>query len=377
MKYLKKICVVIFVLICFCMILLVFYGLIDVYDVPRVDMDKVTEVFKQDTNMNYYYHQLNEVQKEDYQKIYYALTTFQENVPLKTTSSDEVSLILENVMNDHPELYYVGYEYSYHVEDDHDILMFYPEFLMTQEDVQKMYENIKSETQSIVEKAKMGKTDLDKMEILYRYLIENVEYQENKDDQIMTGALLGKKSVCAGYARAYQYLLNQIGIGATYVSGETRDKVEGENNSHAWVMIRVGDDYYYSDPTWGDNIEKDMEHACMFYFLMDSDEMLKCYEPDGKYEKTNKDELDYFKENGIYMMTYDKKVLSRAVSLGKKNKSKVAEVKCANKRVYQKILNQLKNGRLAYEVLSENACWKDQTYYSFDENMLMIELYYK
>ena len=61
--------------------------------------------------------------------------------------------------------------------------------------------------------------------------------------------------------------------------------------------------------------------------------MLKCYEPDGKYEKTNRDELDYFKDNSIDMTTYDKKVLSRAVRLGMKNKIKVAEVKCANKSV--------------------------------------------
>ena len=115
-------------------------------------MNEVNDVFKKDTNANYYYHQLNEIQKEDCQKTYYALETFQEYVPLKTTSSDEVSLILENVMNDYPELYYVGYEYSYYVENKHGILMFYPEFLVTKEDVQKNDENIKKETQGIIEK---------------------------------------------------------------------------------------------------------------------------------------------------------------------------------------------------------------------------------
>lgn len=375
MKYLKK-NYIILSLVAFFSGFLVWSFILE-YSYISVDMNEVNDVFKKDTNANYYYHQLNEIQKEDYQKIYYALETFQEYVPLKTTSSDEVSLILENVMNDHPELYYAGYEYSYYVENKHDILMFYPEFLMTQEDVQKTDENIKKETQGIIEKTKQEKNNLDKMEVLYRYLIESVEYQENEDDQIMTSALLDKKSVCAGYAKAYQYLLNQVGIEATYMLGESREKDENENNGHAWVMVHVGGDYYYSDPTWGDNVEKDMKHACMFYFLMDSDEMLKCYEPDGKYEKTNRDGLDYFKDNGIYMTTYDKKVLSRAVRLGMKNKTKVAEVKCANKSVYKKILNQLNDGNLAYDVLSENGCWKDNTYYSHDENMLMIELYYK
>ena len=231
MKYLKK-NYIILSLVAFFSGFLVWSFILE-YSYISVDMNEVNDVFKKDTNANYYYHQLNEIQKEDYQKIYYALETFQEYVPLKTTSSDEVSLILENVMNDHPELYYVGYEYSYYVENKHDILMFYPEFLMTKEDVQKTDENIKKETQGIIKKTKQEKNNLDKMEILYRYLIESVEYQENEDDQIMTSALLDKKSVCAGYARAYQYLLNQVGIEATYMLGESREKDENENNGHA------------------------------------------------------------------------------------------------------------------------------------------------
>ena len=73
------------------------------------------------------------------------------------------------------------------------------------------------------------------MEILYRYLIETIEYQENEDNQIMTSALLDKKSVCAGYARAYQYLLNQVGIEATYMLGESREKTKMK----MMVMLRL------------------------------------------------------------------------------------------------------------------------------------------
>lgn len=352
--------------------------LIDMATYPKVDTHKVSEVFKQDASTKYYYHQLSDAQKKDYQIMYYAFKTFQEEVPLKTTSEDDVSIILESLLNDHTELYYISYEYSYRIDDRHGVLMFYPKFLMNKEDIQKIDENIKRETKYIIEKAKQEKTDLDKMEVLYRYLIESVEYKENKDDQIMTSALLDKKSVCAGYAKAYQYLLEQVGIEASYMTGlsNVENKV-GNNERHAWVMVHLGDDYYYSDPTWGDCIDKNMEHPCMFYFLMDSDEMLKCYEPDVKYEKTQKDKLDYFKENETYMEAYNKKILSHAVQLGLKNKTKVAEVKCANKKVYQKIVHQLKNTNLAYDVLSKNGCWNDNTYYGCDEKNLMIELYYK
>ena len=56
------------------------------------------------------------------------------------------------------------------------------------------------------------------------------------------GVFVNKKAVCAGYAKALQYLLNRFGIECTYATSQT----------HAWNLIKLEGDYYHMDVTWGD-----------------------------------------------------------------------------------------------------------------------------
>ena len=58
-------------------------------------------------------------------------------------------------------------------------------------------------------------------------------------------ALVHGKTVCAGYARAYQYLLQQLGIPCYYCTGYA-----GED--HAWNIVKLDGDYYNVDVTWDD-----------------------------------------------------------------------------------------------------------------------------
>ena len=129
-------------------------------------------------------------------------------------------------------------------------------------------------------KAKSQKDDLTKAKVIYDYIIENTKYVERKGkDQDVIGALLEHETVCAGYARAYQLLMNQVGVPCSYIVGDS--KIETENSpgyeGHAWNMVKINDDYYYCDPTWGDDANKYGAHTCYAYFMMDSDDMLRCY----------------------------------------------------------------------------------------------------
>ena len=56
------------------------------------------------------------------------------------------------------------------------------------------------------------------------------------------------RTVCAGYARAFQYLLQQLEIPCYYCTGNA-----GEN--HAWDIVRIGGEYYNVDVTWDDTEE--------------------------------------------------------------------------------------------------------------------------
>ena len=68
----------------------------------------------------------------------------------------------------------------------------------------------------------------------------------NKLNQSAYSALVNGKTVCAGYSRAFQYIMNKLNITTYYVTG----KSQGE--SHAWNIVKLGNGYYNIDLTWDD-----------------------------------------------------------------------------------------------------------------------------
>ena len=62
------------------------------------------------------------------------------------------------------------------------------------------------------------------------------------------GALIRKKAVCEGYAKAFTLLARRAGIPCVYVTGTTY------GIAHAWNMVKVGGKYRYIDTTWDDPV---------------------------------------------------------------------------------------------------------------------------
>ena len=65
-------------------------------------------------------------------------------------------------------------------------------------------------------------------------------------NQSAYSALVNGRTVCAGYARAFQYLLQQMDIPCYYCTGYA-----GE--AHAWNIVALDDGYYNVDVTWDDS----------------------------------------------------------------------------------------------------------------------------
>jgi transglutaminase-like putative cysteine protease len=98
-------------------------------------------------------------------------------------------------------------------------------------------------------------TDYDKLVTIYNYICGNVEYDYDhyKDDNYHLkhtayGALIDGKSVCQGYSLALYRLLLEAGIDNRIIFG-TSTGSDGEQGSHTWNIVRVGDRYYNTDVT--------------------------------------------------------------------------------------------------------------------------------
>lgn len=353
-------------------------GLYQVF-VPSTQVDEkaILENFDKDTDYCYFYEKLNENDQETYRRIYHTLTESLESIVLKEMDVNIVRDILSDVLYDHPELYYVNNQFEY--RQNPNSIEFIPRYDYTETEIKNYNQQIEEKVSGIIEEARKETTKNQQARYIYHYLIENVEYQVNrKTDQNILSSLLEGKSVCAGYARAYQYLLSRLGIDSAYIVGTAKESNSQilSGDRHAWVMVYLDGDYYYCDPTWGDVVGKGIDHTCYAYFMMNSQDMLTCYEPEGDYEKTQGDKNYYFQENGCYLKEYDEKVISQAVKVGLNNKSRVAEIKCANETVYKTVKEAMESSYLAYRILNQNGCWSDKATYLCIDELRLVEIYY-
>ncbi|MBQ3076681.1 MAG: hypothetical protein IJC43_02375 [Clostridia bacterium] len=91
-------------------------------------------------------------------------------------------------------------------------------------------------------------TDVEKAKYAHDYLTNVNNYVLGAPyNQTLWSSLMLQETVCAGYAKGFQYLMNKMGIPCAYVVGYA-----GEN--HAWNLVKLDSEFYMMDVTWDDPI---------------------------------------------------------------------------------------------------------------------------
>ena len=113
-----------------------------------------------------------------------------------------------------------------------------------------------------------GMSDYEIAKALHDYLAVNNEYDMRyysgnipAISYTAYGALVNRTSVCAGYALAYQHLMEDAGIPCEYVTGMTT------NGYHAWNIIQIDGEWYHVDVTWDDPTPDREGYVRYDYFL--------------------------------------------------------------------------------------------------------------
>lgn len=102
--------------------------------------------------------------------------------------------------------------------------------------------------------------------ITYDYRAYSQDPQErDKVRSTVDAALLGERlTVCEGYANAYKYILEEIGMECI--------NVYSDDEEHEWSAVKIGGAWYYVDVTQDDNDKtKNIKHS---YFLVTYNELL-------------------------------------------------------------------------------------------------------
>ncbi len=164
-------------------------------------------------------------------------------------SSAELKTAFEAVVNDHPELFWMNTGYSAMFRNSGNCVEINLKFNRTADDLANAKAEFELNSQQIVSGAAGLGSNYEKEKYIHDALMDRVSYSSGAEmNQSAYSALVNDSTVCAGYARAFQYCMQQLGIPTYYCTGYA-----GEN--HAWNIVSLDDGFYNVDTTWDDTGE--------------------------------------------------------------------------------------------------------------------------
>ncbi len=197
-----------------------------------------------------YYAMLEPDMQQIYSQIYAnALSLTPSFTPVTTVSISQLKTVFEAVYNDHPELFWLDTGYSCKYLRSGRCAEITLKFNETADDLEQARLAFEGAAGSIVSQAQALESQAEMERYVHDMMTQTVEYDVAAPmNQSAYSALVGGRSVCAGYARAFQYMMQQLGIPCYYCTGYA-----GED--HAWNIVKIDGIYRNVDVTWDDTEE--------------------------------------------------------------------------------------------------------------------------
>ena len=218
-------------------------------DVDTIKSKYLYEDYDFDTNYYPYYGILDDRYKPLYRQIYVnAINTNSTFKPCIDIYKEELGIVVEAVLYDHPELFFLDNNYSYKYNNSGkctQIILKYNSTINNLEYNKALFDEV---TNEIINEANKYNTDYEKELYVHDKLVSMLHYDSRASmNQTAYSALVNHNSVCAGYAHAFQYILIKLGIPCFYVTGDS-------TGDHAWNIVYIDGNYYNVDVTWDNTL---------------------------------------------------------------------------------------------------------------------------
>lgn len=296
----------------------------------------------------YSYGKLTDEEQRIYIEILWTLQELRENVLLSGIDSERIKDIFQCVLNDHPEIFYVeGYTYTqYTLGNVLKKITFTGTYTLNKEEKERTQEQINNYVNQCLSGLPESADDYEKVKYIYEYLIDHTEYDASApDNQNICSVFLNGRSVCQGYAKATQYLLQQVGVPTALVLGRV---AEGEG--HAWNLAAIDGTWYYVDTTWGDASyqvaggaysfpEKKIPTINYDYLCVTTEQLCKTHLIENVVEVPECTSMDanYYVREGLYITGLDEEQLRRIFEDGYEKGDTYVTLKCASETVYNQL----------------------------------------
>lgn len=191
-------------------------------------------------------------------------------------SPEDIGTYYNQVLNAHPELFYVtgAFRYSYNYNGIVSSVM--PEYIgdFTQAEIDEALSQMESLSKEAVSLVTDDMDDYEKVLVVHDWLATYCAYDyENllagsvpDISHTSYGALINREAVCDGYSKAFVYILQkELSIPCYIASSEAM--------VHAWNLVEINDNYYHVDVTWDDPVWDKLGRVSHSYFLLSDSEI--------------------------------------------------------------------------------------------------------
>ncbi len=182
--------------------------------------------------------------------LFNAFTTCEEMVDISSfnisKTTENINALQSLISYEMPECFHVE-KFSYWYSSD-KLTKIQPTYTVSKSEYQEMYSNLVNKTDALLQDIKNNNAlnDVQKALLIHDRLALVCEYDYNngKNRHSIYGAIVDGAAVCQGYAFAYRYLLDEIGIENYYCNSEKLN--------HMWNIVYIDDTPYHVDVTWDD-----------------------------------------------------------------------------------------------------------------------------
>lgn len=334
--------------------------------------------FLYDGAFEYAAQNLNEAELTWYWDMKQALGSYGENIGLDRAAleagcdEEAIDRIFQCVLNDHPELFYVeGYSYTRYTRGDKiTAVIFSGTYSIDRETAESRRDEIEAAAAEILSGIDEGADQYTKVKYVYDTIIRETDYDPSApDNQNVYSVFVNNRSVCQGYAKATQYLLNRLGVECTLVLGTVKtgegQGLPARQEGHAWNLVRVDGDYYYVDTTWGDASysQQDgvstesigMPEINYDYLNVTTEELLKSHTlgeniPMPQCVATD---ANYYSREGALFTSYDRDQMQALFDRARAEDRDDVTVKCSDWECYLEVLTELVDNHEIFRYLEE------------------------
>lgn len=331
---------------------------------------------------DYCYSQLNLSEQIAYDAMFDCITTLTSRWNCGSFSQDTLKKAYDCLMMDHPELFWsesFTYVTSY-VNNSIAGRCVEFEYTMTRAQIEKTNKEIEQALLGIVREIGTVEPSYETARLVYAWMVENCTYDVSNMDQSLYSVLVNRSGVCASFAKAYEFIMQCLGIPCTCVNGRlaSGSGILGvsSNIGHEWNLVYLDGSWSHVDVTSALGVSQDgfVDYG---FFCSTTDEILVTHTIENVVEipDCSDSSLGVFERYGLVLEAYDIDAVTdgfaRSASLGM-----LPEVRFSSYRAFiDAKYDLIDNARLLGVVEKLTSKSVESVDYSIDEKDLSIRLF--